>query len=535
MTLLKYFKQTKWQFSLVTALTIINAAFSTLAGIASANALTQVTRLHAQQFFIWIMVMALAYVMYALFSYLITVNQTKLKQQIDKLIRRDVAQKLAQADYQTFHKQTTATYASWLTNDINTINEFGIGDLMLIVQQVSEIFLGAITLAYFQVSLLVTVVILTIIMAIVPNLFSKWLSKRSLELSHANERLVNKINDILDGFNTLFLANLPKMIVKRIDQGSDDVQEHAVNYSKAAGLTQSVTNVIAFLSQVIVLGQSGYLILRHLTPVGTISGAQYFAGTIFAELSGISFNWQEFKSLTPIMNKLASVKTATVLPKLAALSNNRIEIKDLSFTYNGKNEPAFDHLNLVVEPGKKYLLLGDSAAGKSTLLNVISGLLTNYTGTIKLGGTDYANISAEQLHQKISYVEQTPYIFAASLKWNLTLGKEVAESRLKRVISECMLDEVIAHLPAGENTELTNQGSNLSGGQKQRIAVARALLRDTPIYLFDEATSSLDKAASNSLEKLVLTQKDKTVILVTHHLQKQTANLSDQIINLNDR
>lgn len=535
MNLLKYFKQTKWQFSLVTALTIANAGFSTLAGIASANALTQVTKLNAQRFFIWIMVMATAYIMYALFGYLITVNQTRLKQQIDKFIRHDVAQKLSQADFQSFHQETTATYASWLTNDINTINDYGVDDLMMIIQQVSEILMGAVTLAYFQVSLLITVVILTIIMAVVPNLFSKWLAQRSLKLSHANERLVNKINDVLGGFNTLFLANLPKTIVKRIDQGSDDVQEHAVNYSKAAGLTQAVTNVIAFLSQVIVLGQSGYLILQHLTPVGTISGAQYFAGTIFAELSGISFNWQEFKSLTPIMNKLASVKTATELPRSVGLSNNQIEIKDLSFIYEGKNKPAIDHLDLIAEPGKKYLLLGDSAAGKSTLLNIISGLLTNYTGTIKLGTTDYANISNEQLHQKISYVEQTPYIFAASLKWNLTLGKEVTKSKLTQVINECGLDETIAHLPAGINTLLTNQGTNLSGGQKQRIAVARALLRNAPIYLFDEATSSLDKEASNSLEKVILTQKDKTVILVTHHLQKQTVNLCDQIINLNDK
>ena len=337
MPLIKYFKRAKWQFSIVIALTVINSGFSTLAGIASANALTQVTKLHAQLFFIWVTIMAAAYVMYAIFTYLISVNQTKLKQQIDLLIRQDVAQKLSQSDYQSFHQQTTATYASWLTNDINTINEFGVNDLMMIVQQISEILLGAVTLAYFQVSLLATVIILTVIMAVVPNLFSKWLSKRSLELSHAQERLVNKINDVLNGFNTLFLANLPQVIVKRINQGSEDVKKNAVDYVKAAGFTQSFTNCIAYLSQVIVLAQSGYLILRHLTPVGTISGAQYFAGTIFAELSGISFNWQEFRSLKPIMDKLANIKTATQPDQKTEIAASQIQIKGLSYTYQGKN------------------------------------------------------------------------------------------------------------------------------------------------------------------------------------------------------
>ena len=181
---------------------------------------------------------------------------------------------------------------------------------------------------------------------------------------------------------------------------------------------------------------------------------------------------------------------------------------------------------------KCFFLLGDSAAGKSTLLNIISGLLKNYTGTIKLGGIDYAKISDTQLHQIISYVEQTPYIFTASLKWNLTLGQKVAPAKLKQVITACGIDQIIAHLPAGINTILANQGTNLSGGQKQRIALARALLRDTPVYLFDEATSSLDKAASISLEKLILGQKNKTIVLVTHHLQKETADLFDENIVL---
>ena len=282
----------------------------------------------------------------------------------------------------------------------------------------------------------------------------------------------------------------------------------------------------------IVLAQSGYLILRHLTPVGTISGAQYFAGTIFAELSGISFNWQEFKSLKPIMDKLANIKTTTQPDQKQEISAKQIQIKNLSYTYKEKRQPILDNLNLTIAEGKKYLLLGDSAAGKSTLLNIISGLLKNYTGTIKLGGIDYAKISDTQLHQIISYVEQTPYIFTASLKWNLTLGQKVTPAKLKQVITACGIDQIIAHLPAGINTILANQGTNLSGGQKQRIALARALLRDTPVYLFDEATSSLAKAANISLEKLILGQKNKTIVLVTHHLQKETADLFDENIVL---
>lgn len=233
------------------------------------------------------------------------------------------------------------------------------------------------------------------------------------------------------------------------------------------------------------------------------------------------------------MDKLANIKTTTQPDQKQEISAKQIQIENLSYTYKEKSQPILDNLNLTIAEGKKYLLLGDSAAGKSTLLNIISGLLKNYTGTIKLGGIDYAKISDTQLHQIISYVEQTPYIFTASLKWNLTLGQKVDPAKLKQVITACGIDQIIAHLPAGINTILANQGTNLSGGQKQRIALARALLRDTPVYLFDEATSSLDKAASISLEKLILGQKNKTIVLVTHHLQKETADLFDENIVLN--
>lgn len=144
---------------------------------------------------------------------------------------------------------------------------------MMIIRQISEIVLGMLTLAYFNFSL---VIILTIIMGIVPNFFAKLLSKRSLEYTQANERLVNTINDILNGFNTLFLANFARIIISKINLASDDVKKHSLNYSKTSNMTEALANGLAFISQVIILGQTGCLILNHLTPVGTISGAQFF-------------------------------------------------------------------------------------------------------------------------------------------------------------------------------------------------------------------------------------------------------------------
>ena len=535
MELLQYFKRLKWEFLFVTFLIVINAGFLTLAGISSANALSAVAKLKAERFFMWVALMGGAYIFYAIVNCLVNVEQTRLAQNVDKLIRNDIAQDLSQTSYSGFHQQTVATYNSWLTNDITTINNFGVEDFMMIIRQISEIVFGMLTLAYFNVSLVVTVIILTIIMGVVPNLFSKILAKRSLEYTHANERLVNSINDVLNGFNTLFLANLPQTIVKKINGASDDVKKHALNYSKTAGITQAITNGLAFISQVIILGQTGWLILHQLTPVGTISGAQFFASTIFAELSGISFNWQEFKSVKPIIEKFKTIPLKTVdgaLPADFKLSN--LELDKVSYQYSGQDKPIFENLNLNFKLKNKYILMGDSAAGKSTLLNLISGLLRDYQGKIEISYVEYNQISDKDLHDQITYLQQDPYIFTASLGWNLTLGRQVSKAKISEVIKECGLEDLIAKLPDGMDTVLADQGKQLSGGQKQRVAFARALLRDTPIYLLDEATSALDKASSVQLERLILTQKDKTVIMVTHHLRDEVKQLADQVVDLNE-
>lgn len=535
MELLQYFKRLKWEFLFVTFLIVINAGFLTLAGISSANALSAVAKLKAERFFMWVALMGGAYIFYAIVNCLVNVEQTRLAQNVDKLIRNDIAQDLSQTSYSGFHQQTVATYNSWLTNDITTINNFGVEDFMMIIRQISEIVFGMLTLAYFNVSLVVTVIILTIIMGVVPNLFSKILAKRSLEYTHANERLVNSINDVLNGFNTLFLANLPQTIVKKINGASDDVKKHALNYSKTAGITQAITNGLAFISQVIILGQTGWLILHQLTPVGTISGAQFFASTIFAELSGISFNWQEFKSVKPIIEKFKTIPLKTVdgaLPADFKLSN--LELDKVSYQYSGQDKPIFENLNLNFKLKNKYILMGDSAAGKSTLLNLISGLLRDYQGKIEIADMEYNQISDQDLHDQITYLQQDPYIFTASLEWNFTLGRQISKAKIAEVIKECGLEELIAKLPDGMDTVLADQGKQLSGGQKQRVAFARALLRDTPIYLLDEATSALDKTSSVQLERLILTQKDKTVIMVTHHLRDEVKQLADQVVDLNE-
>ena len=143
-------------------------------------------------------------------------------------------------------------------------------------------------------------------------------------------------------------------------------------------------------------------------------------------------------------------------------------------------------------------MAGDSGTGKSTLLAIISGQITQYTGNVTLAGQNYRDLpqGTLHLHDQLAYVTQEPYIFNASFTWNITLGRSVPTAELTQVLQQVGLTPFVDGLAQGLDTILTHNGTDLSGGQKQRIALARALVSGRPILLLDEATSALDKDAS---------------------------------------
>lgn len=540
MTLMHYFRQRRGRFSLLVAIIVASAALSTLSGIASATALTVIVKRQAGRFFFWVGINLAALVGYALLIYCQDVQQAKLTQEIDTLIRTDVAARLGAQDYAGFHRTTTATYTSWLTNDITTINDYGIDDLLMMIQQVAEIIFSGATLAAFHWSLLATVAALTLVMVAFPRVFKPWLDRTSLARTQANERLVNVLEDMLNGFDTLFMTNLTAVMRKKITAASRDVNHHYVAYGRASGAMHASNNGLAFISQLVLLAQTGWLILRGLTPVGAITGAQYFGGTIFAELSGITFNWREFRSVAPILKKLAGgevrppAEAEHFVPDgpLAGL-RTALQLQDVSYGYSDDREaPVLQHVDLTIPARQKIILTGDSGTGKSTLLGILAGQLTDYQGTVTWDGQNYHDLNVRSLHTQIAYVTQTPYIFNANLAWNLTLGQPVAPERLEAVLAQVGLAPLVAQLPAGLATVLTHNGTDLSGGQKQRIAIARALLSGRRLLLLDEATSALDKTASLAVEESLLAMPDITLVMVTHHLRPAIAAKADAVVAL---
>ncbi len=210
--------------------------------------------------------------------------------------------------------------------------------------------------------------------------------------------------------------------------------------------------------------------------------------------------------------------------------SDKIEIKNLSFSYG--DEDVLKNLSLDVKKGQKIALVGLSGSGKSTLINILLGLYKTKPGTINIDGIDINDIKLKDLRGFFGLVSQDIFLFHDTVRENLTLGKEVNDEQIQKALDVAYASDFLEKLYHKWDTVIGERGVRLSGGQQQRITIARAFLQDTPILLFDEATSSLDNESERMVQMaLDRLSREKTVIAVAHRLS--TISDFDMIYVLN--
>ncbi|OOB76123.1 cysteine ABC transporter ATP-binding protein [Clostridium haemolyticum] len=218
--------------------------------------------------------------------------------------------------------------------------------------------------------------------------------------------------------------------------------------------------------------------------------------------------------------------------EISNIKDINIEFEDVDFCYD-EDRKILNNINLKIESRKITALVGKSGCGKSTISNMIMGFYKNYTGNIKLNGKELRNIKESELMKKVNVVNHNSYIFTGTIEDNLRMGKENAtEKEMYDVLKRVNLYNFVNDSDKKLKTEIKEAGSNLSGGQKQRLALARSLLYDNEIYIFDEATSNIDVESEDDIMNVIYElSKNKTIILISHRLYN--VRKADKIYVLN--
>ncbi len=257
-------------------------------------------------------------------------------------------------------------------------------------------------------------------------------------------------------------------------------------------------------------------------PVKTLGNTMTNIQNIFVAMGRV---FELFDYIPLINNKETTVSFPSAISK--------VEFNNVSFAYNEANM-ILKNIELTVKEGETLAIVGNSGGGKSTLVNLLPRFYDVTNGSIKFNGIDIRDFKLEELRNNISFVFQDNFLFTGTIRENIVLAKENAtDEELNMVIKASHLEEVIDSLPDGIETMLGERGLTLSGGQRQRIAIARAMIRNTPIIILDEATSALDNESEAVVQKaLDNLMVNKTVFVIAHRLS--TIKNADRIAVIND-
>ena len=257
--------------------------------------------------------------------------------------------------------------------------------------------------------------------------------------------------------------------------------------------------------------EASTLILMVLLTFG-IFGPLMNAMNYFDQLAGMGVNAKEIKDVLdyPELKRGAGAEP----------NDSSIRFQNVSFTYTGADHPALDHVSLTVPQGSMLALVGPSGSGKSTIAKLIAGFWDAQEGSIEIGGKPVSAYSQEQLNQLIAFVDQETFLFDDTIRNNIRLGAPAAsDEEVEEMTRAAGCDAFIRALPQGYETTAGTAGSRLSGGEKQRIAIARAMMKHSPILILDEATASSDPENEASIQKaLSAAARGKTLVVVAHHL-----------------
>ncbi|MBF0462462.1 MAG: peptidase domain-containing ABC transporter [Magnetococcales bacterium] len=432
--------------------------------------------------------------------------------------------RLTVASITEFERDGLGTHLDRL-NAVNTLREFYSGSAFQVMLDVpfAMLFVGAI--AY-----LAGMVALVPALAIAAFLTSVYLAKKrfrkALDDRHtANDRRQNFLIEALSGIHTIKSMGMEELMSRRYER----LQETTADTNLEVALWSMSPMVLgAFFSMLTMFGVVGlgasHVISGTLT-IGGLSGVTLLAGRALQPVQSAASFLLRFSDMQLARERLAelvalkarSMEEINRLPDRDQI-RGEIQLDHVSFRFGPKNPLILDDVSVTVYPGETVGIKGDSASGKSTLLYVMMGALLPTAGTVTLDGYDLSLCDNSRLGDTIAYLPQVGALFQGTILENLTMFRDQRREAAMRAAELLGLDYVVARMPMGFDTVVGKESQDfLSGGVKQRIAIARALVPDPPVLLFDEANVAMDAQGDALLKKVLQQLKGKcTIVLVSH-------------------
>ncbi|MGC4403814.1 ABC transporter ATP-binding protein [Methyloversatilis sp. MC4-4] len=462
----------------------------------------------------------------SLFQYLYDVRWRDLAQNLQHDLRMEAYRHVQKLDMAYFERNRSGNLLAVLNEDINQMERFlngGANDLI-------QVFVGSLMVG--GVFFVLTHELAFLALVPVPLIlygafwFQRRLAPRYGAVREAAGALAARLNNNIQGIATVKAYAAEEYEAGHIEQGSDD---YRARNGEAIRLSAAITPVIrmAILAGfTVTLLYGGFMALNGDIGVGSYSVLVYLTQRLLWPLTRLAdltdLYQRSMSSIERVMNLLQTpvniAYEGRALPR--AEVRGELVFDEVSFAYDGTTRPALDRVDLRIDAGRSAAFVGSTGGGKSTLIKLLLRFYEPQQGRVLLDGVPIGELNLQDLRRAIGYVAQDTFLADASVAQNIAYG--MADATREAVIEAAKSAEAhdfIVALPQGYDTPVGERGLRLSGGQRQRLALARAILKDPPILVLDEATSAVDNeteaAIQRSLERLVV---GRTTLIVAHRL-----------------
>lgn len=435
-----------------------------------------------------------------------------------------------------FDRNSTGKLLSRITYDSEMIASSSSGSLITIVREGAYIISLLAVMFYTSWELTLVLFVIGPIIAVLITIVSKIFRKLSKNLQDSMGELTATTEQMLKGHKVVISFGGQFVEEERFNKVSNNMRRKGMKMVTADSISDPVVQIIASFALVAVL---------FLATTPLIAEDNLSAGSFTVVFSSMLAMMRPLKSLTNVNSQfqrgMAACQTLFAILDLepekdsgsykAEPAKGALEFKNVSFAYQGKEELALNNISFSVPAGKTVALVGRSGSGKSTIANLVTRFYDIEQGEILLDGVNIQDYRLSNLRENCAVVSQQVHLFNDTIANNIAYAAQDKYSR-EEIIAAAKAAyalEFIEKLPQGFDTVIGENGASLSGGQRQRLAIARALLRNSPVLILDEATSALDteseRAIQSALDEL---KKDRTVIVIAHRLS--TIENADEIL-----
>lgn len=486
----------------------------------------------------FIIVYIVILIVFVILNFVSTTWAGKIEMSVNRDLRNASFNHLQELSFSYFNQNNVGYVHARVMSDTGRIGQLVSWDMMDMVWQGSYLLFVLINMALINIHLAMYIMLIIPFAVILIIFFQKKLVALNRKIREINSKITSNFNEGITGAKSIKTLVVENKINHDFDVDSDDMEKTSVLAGRYSALFSSLVTMLSSITLAIILWKGGMINQEGIIMIGTLSVFMTYALNMLepiqsivggiARLIAIQVNIERFTTLLETQSDVAD--RVEVVEKYGDTFHPKkenweplygdVEFKDVSFKYPDGNEMVLEHFDLKVPQGTNVAIVGETGAGKSTLVNLVCRFFEPTYGQVLIDGKDARDRSQLWLHSNIGYVLQTPHLFSGTVRDNLRYGKpDATDEEIWKALKLVNAEFVIDKMDKGLDSEVGEGGDMLSTGEKQLISFARAILADPRILVLDEATASIDTLTEKAIQDAIFTViKGRTSFVIAHRL-----------------